>query len=322
MITVGTLRDLSVAELFARWPFAEAWLAERGLEPGDDSDRSLGDVLPVGHLDDLAGFVAEMETFLSNDEETVAEIAIAGGRDKDGAPEPVRELTVRMGEVICIVGPTGSGKSRLLADIEWVARGDTPTGRRISIDGREPDLKWRTSSEHKLVAQLSQNMNFVMDLSVEDFLALHADSRRAADPETKIRRIWQDANALAGEPFALDTPITGLSGGQARALMIADTAVLSRSPVVLIDEIENAGIDRRKALEILVGQDKIVLMATHDPILALMGDRRVVINNGAMVDVIEPTETERANLDELRELDARLMRLRHRLRSGERLDSI
>ena len=41
--------------------------------------------------------------------------------------------------------------------------------------------------------------------------------------------------------------------------MIADTAILSSSPIVLIDEIENAGIDREKALELLVSEDKIVL---------------------------------------------------------------
>jgi len=322
MITAATLRDLKVADLFARWPFAEGWLAERGTELGDDPSLPMTATPAVGLLDDLAAFLGEMDVFLSEDEEAVTEITITGGRDKDGAPEAVRELTVRLGEVVCIVGPTGSGKSRLLADIEWVARGDTPTGRSVTINGNEPDMKWRTSSEHKLVAQLSQNMNFVMDLSVEDFLALHADSRQATEPEAKIRRIWEDANSLAGEPFGLDTPVTSLSGGQSRALMIADTAVLSRSPVVLIDEIENAGIDRQKALEILVGQDKIVLMATHDPILALMGDRRVVINNGAMADVIEPTERERANLDELRRLDAKLMGLRHRLRQGERLDTI
>ena len=104
--------------------------------------------------------------------------------------------------------------------------------------------------------------------------------------------------------------------------MIADTAVLSASPVVLIDEIENAGIDRQQALDILIREEKIVLMATHDPILALMGDRRVMINNGAMQKVIEPTEREKANLTELRVLDAKLMGLRHRLRMGERLDEI
>jgi len=97
---------------------------------------------------------------------------------------------------------------------------------------------------------------------------------------------------------------------------------LSSSPVVLIDEIENAGIDRQQALDILIQQEKIVLMATHDPILALMGDRRIIINNGAMVDVIEPSDQERSNLGELRAIDARMMELRHRLRMGERLDQI
>ncbi len=130
------------------------------------------------------------------------------------------------------------------------------------------------------------------------------------------------SNELAGEPFAIDTPVTSLSGGQSRALMIADTAVLSASPVVLIDEIENAGIDRQQALDILIKEEKIVLMATHDPILALMGDRRVVINNGAMQQVIEPSPAEKANLTELRALDDKLMALRHRLRRGERLDEI
>ena len=234
----------------------------------------------------------------------------------------MRELTVRAGEVVCIVGPTGSGKSRLLADIEWVARGDTPTGRHVLINDAVPDDRWRFSTEHKLVAQLSQNMNFVMDLTVQEFLALHAESRLATDAEEKIQRIWNLANELAGEPFALETPVTSLSGGQSRALMIADTAVLSASPVVLIDEIENAGIDRQQALDILIRQEKIVLMATHDPILALMGDRRVIVGGGAMVDVIEPSAKEKANLDELRAIDARLMGLRHRLRLGERLDEI
>ena len=322
MSGVDLLRGLTAGELLARWPFADAFLAERGLELGDAPERQLAEAAAPALLDELAGFIAGMEAFLSDDEEVVESITVFGGRDKSGDEERVRELTARVGVVLCIVGPTGSGKSRLLADIEWVARGDTPTGRSVLINGRAPAEKWRVSSEHKLVAQLSQNMNFVMDLAVGDFLALHAESRRADDPEEKILRIWREANALAGEPFALDTPITSLSGGQSRALMIADTAVLSRSPVVLIDEIENAGIDRQRALDVLVGQDKIVLMATHDPILALMGDRRVVINHGGMVDVVEPSAAERANLAELRAIDARLMQLRNRLRRGERLDVI
>ncbi len=317
------LETLKVADLLARWPFTEQHLADNGhAEIADRPEISLTELLDSEQLVNLDGFIGMMEDFLGSNEEKVSEITITGGRAKDGSDEPVQELTVKVGDVVCIVGPTGSGKSRLLADIEWVARGDTPTGRHVTINGQVPDDKWRFSSEYKLVAQLSQNMNFVMDLTVEEFLALHAESRQASDPEEKIQRIWNWANGLAGEPFALDTPVTSLSGGQSRALMIADTAVLSASPVVLIDEIENAGIDRQQALDILIREEKIVLMATHDPILALMGDKRVIINNGAMQKVIEPSADERANLTELRALDAKLMKLRHRLRMGERLDQI
>lgn len=317
------LETLTVETVFARWPFVQQQLADNGLaDIADRPEARLAELLDVDQISDLDGFIGVMEDFLGANEEKVSEVTITGGRAKDGSPEPVTELTVKVGEVICIVGPTGSGKSRLLADIEWVARGDTPTGRHVTINGQVPDDKWRFSSEYKLVAQLSQNMNFVMDLSVEEFLNLHAESRLATDPEQKIQRIWNWANELAGEPFAIDTPVTSLSGGQSRALMIADTAVLSSSPVVLIDEIENAGIDRQQALDILIREEKIVLMATHDPILALMGDRRVIINNGAMQKVIEPSEKEKANLIELRALDEKLMGLRHRLRMGERLDEI
>ena len=317
------LKAIQVEFCLSKWPFVGQFLADKGhADLTGQPEAVLGQVLDSDLLTELDSFITMMEDFLGTSEQKVAEVTIRGGRAKDGSDEKVRELTVKVGEVVCIVGPTGSGKSRLLADIEWVARGDTPTGRHVLINGEVPGDKWRFSTEHKLVAQLSQNMNFVMDLTVQEFLSLHAESRLATNAEEKIKRIWNWANELAGEPFDLDTPVTSLSGGQSRALMIADTAVLSASPVVLIDEIENAGIDRQQALDILIQQEKIVLMATHDPILALMGDRRVIIENGAMRDVIEPSDLERANLTELRALDEKLMSLRHRLRMGERLDQI
>ena len=122
-----------------------------------------------------------------------------------------------------------------------------------------------------------------------------------------------------GEPFTLETPVTALSGGQSRALMIADVACLSASPIVLIDEIENAGVDRLRALELLVKKEKMVLMATHDPLLALSGDRRLVIRNGGIVAIIETSEEERAGLAQLALLDEKLARLRNQVRRGERI---
>ena len=122
---------------------------------------------------------------------------------------------------------------------------------------------------------------------------------------------------MAGEKFELSTPITSLSGGQSRALMIADTAILSKSPIVLIDEIENAGIDRERALDLLVGEEKIVLMATHDPILALMGDKRIVIKNGGIHKVIETSDEEQNLLADLERMDSVVQKMRNRLREGE-----
>ena len=332
-----TLRDLTISDLMTHYPFVDSFFEEAGMPDISDepdwtvgqslaqhvrANPDLGDGWEADLLTRLAEFIEQMLAFVSPEEDPIAVVTIQGGRNKDGDDEPVRELEVKAGEVLCIVGPTGSGKSRLLADIEWVAQGDTPTGRKVLLNGEKPEAKWRFSTEHKLVAQLSQNMNFVMDLSVQDFVKLHAESRNVEDPDAAVLEVYDAAIGLAGEPFSIDSPVTSLSGGQSRALMIADVAILSSSPIVLIDEIENAGIDRRKALDVLLRKDKIVLMATHDPILALLGDRRLVINNGGMVKLITPTEKERENLEGLRALDAKLMSLRQRLRLGELLEEI
>lgn len=236
-------------------------------------------------------------------------LTILGGHDKNGRKEDI-ELKINVGEVVCIVGPTGSGKSRLLEDIECVANGNTPTGRVVKISGDN-------LNNNKLVAELSQNMNFVMDVTVEEFILMHAKSREIIELDEIIRKIVKCANELAGEKFSVNTPITSLSGGQSRALMIADTALLSISPIVLIDEIENAGVDRSKALELLVKEGKIVFVSTHDPILALLGDKRIVIKNGAINKIIKTEQKEKDNLKIMKEIDNKMLELRNALRNGK-----
>ncbi len=265
-------------------------------------------------------FMSDMERIRNGNRFQVDSITILGGHDKSGTSENIR-LFMKTGDIICVVGPTGSGKSRLLADIEWMARGDTPTGRRVLVNNLVPPIEWRFSLEHKLVAQLSQNMNFIVDMSAFDFVQMHAESRMIEDSVAKTEYVIDQANRLAGEPFSSDTPVTSLSGGQSRALMIADTAFLSVSPIVLIDEIENAGIDRKTALQLLMKEEKIVLIATHDPLLALMGHKRIVIKNGGIKEVIDTSPEEKANLAELERIDQRMVGLRNRIRSGQRLDS-
>ena len=249
--------------------------------------------------------------------EPVVSIIIEAGTDKSGCPEAVRRLEIRSGEVVCLLGKTGAGKSRLLNDLGVLAQGDTPSGRRVLVNGHLPGEEMRYELASTMIAQLSQNMHFVMDLSVWDFLMLHAESRSVVNQEELVAQTISCANELAGEPFTAETALTDLSGGQSRALMVADIALVSASPVVLLDEIENAGIDKHRALAVLTEQGKITVISTHDPVLALSGGRRVIINNGAMSRVLVTTDAERRNLDALRDVDVRLDLVRASLRAGD-----
>lgn len=330
----NNLDILSIEEIIKKYPFAESFFEENNLDTKAYRDKTFLEFLKHftdEEVEDMAldlnklvidfdEYIKQMKEFLGIQESSGVEtLTILPGQDKSGNKEGFDILKIKKSEMIAIVGPTGSGKSRLLADIEWAAQNDTPTKRTILINGESPDKKWRFSSNNKLVAQLSQNMNFVMDLSVKDFLELHAKSRMVENIDETVDKIIKEANKLAGEQFNIDTQITALSGGQSRALMIADTAILSSSPIVLIDEIENAGIDRKKALDLLVSSDKIVLMATHDPTLALIADRRIVIKNGGIFNILDTSEDEKAKLEELEKMDKIIQEMRRALRSGEKL---
>lgn len=322
----------SINEIINEYPYTENFFSAIRLEVLNKENTLVNVVnsVPDDYFDDYGltktkfiemfiNFVDKIRKEEQEEPDTLNSITIIGGKNKYGQKEDVR-ITINKGEIACIVGPTGSGKSRLLEDIECMAQKDTPTDRVILLEGELPSEDRRFNLENKLVAELSQNMNFVMDLSVKEFIEMHAEGRMAKNIEEIKNEILECANELAGEKFSEDIKVTQLSGGQSRALMIADTALLSSSPIILIDEIENAGIDRKKAMDILIKKEKIILMSTHDPILALMGDKRIVIENGGIKKVIESSETEKRNLTKLSEIDKKFNELRNKIRLGEKID--
>lgn len=325
---ITCINSQSLGDVIQQYPIASDFLANFRLN-SLSKDQLLTNALEevedemleefgLDRYDIFHNFCVFLETFSETRTsiDTVSSITINGGVNKLMEPENI-SLTISAGEIISIVGPTGSGKSRLLNDIECLAQGDTPTQRQIMINGLELDDNQRFEMEGKLVAQLSQNMNFVMDLTVREFLEMHAKSRLSPNAGEVVEKCFQCANQLAGEKFSDDTKVTQLSGGQSRALMIADTAYMSDSPIVLIDEIENAGIDRREAIVLLAKRDKIIFISTHDPLLALNADKRIIIKNGGIHKIIDTSEEEKQSLEVIEKLDNELLKLRNHLRNGE-----
>lgn len=327
------LLQMTINELRKMMPWIEDYFSAFAIDPAQFGNIKLGELGSIlgedyfiemgssslAFIDGFFLFIEQVRALQQGSGSTVESLTVLPGRNKNDEKEAF-SVNLKKGEVTAIVGPTGSGKSRLLADIESLAQEDTPTGRKILINGRAPGDEERFSTEGHFIAQLSQNMNFVMDLSVEEFLTMHAESRMVDEVSRIVQKIYDTANILAGEPFSRETPVTELSGGQSRALMIADTALLSPASVVLIDEIENAGVDKVRSLELLVSNNKIVLISTHDPLLALSADQRLVIQNGGISKLIKTTLNEKKYLKSLEKIDRKLTLLRNQLRMGEEID--
>lgn len=253
----------------------------------------------------------------------IHQIQVLGGRGKAGAPEPVAEIILRMGDVVSVVGPTGSGKTTLINDLELLADGSTPSGRRVLLDGQPASVTCREDVSQHPVALITQHTTFLSDLPVREFLRIHAEVRGgveardgAVPPEEAAGRTLAFANELTGEPVLQDYRMTELSGGQTRALLIADAVVIGQAPIVLLDEIENAGIHRLRALELLRRHRKIFVFVTHDPYIPLLSDFRVVMAGGAMTRVIRSGPAERRLAERVRAADDLLARFRERIRTG------
>ncbi len=255
------------------------------------------------------------------DDAIINEISILAGYGRDGTPDAVARLDLRMGDVVSVVGRTGSGKTTLINDIELFANGNTPTGRTILINGRHPPAEYRDDPACNPIALITQHTTFLSDLPVDEFLHTHARIRRASGSAEieAIQRTLDFANQLTGEPIALASRMTELSGGQTRALLIADATIICDTPIVLLDEVENAGINRARALELLRAYRKIFIFVTHDPRIALLSDYRIVLRDGRIDQVLHTDHGERELAPLVVRFDDMLSELRDRIRLGQRV---
>jgi ABC-type lipoprotein export system ATPase subunit len=249
-------------------------------------------------------------------------ISILAGHGKAGQRESFDRFDLHMGQVVSIVGPTGSGKTTLINDLELFADGDTPSGRRMLINGRRPPQEFRHNPAKNPIALITQHTTFLSDLPVREFLLTHSRVRTGnGEAPELVAQTLDFANQLTGEAIDPDNRMTELSGGQTRALLIADATVICSTPVVLLDEVENAGIHRTRAVQLLRQHRKIFIFVTHDPRIALLSDFRIVMQNGGITRVLSTNEEERRVSVHVNRLDDALSLLREKLRLGKRLSA-
>tara|TARA_R110002020_G_scaffold183962_2_gene380543 strand:- start:3225 stop:4898 length:1674 start_codon:yes stop_codon:yes gene_type:complete len=170
---------------------------------------------------------------------------------RDTAARPVLDgvsLNVSAGESLAIAGPSGSGKSTLLLLAAGLL---SPTDGRIML-GSLPLENWE---ERKLRAtvMLVPQRSALMAGTVGEAL-------RLADHDAGDSELWRVLEAVAlgevirargGLDFRLGPSGSGLSGGEARRLVLA-RALLRRPGLLLLDE-PTEGLDHVTALAVLQG---------------------------------------------------------------------
>jgi len=246
----------------------------------------------------------------------IRELTILPGTARSGRPENFTDIVIRPGDTISIVGPTGSGKTAFINDIEVFAQKDTVTGRSVLVNGHTPPERFIRDPAYKPIAMITQNTKCLADLTVKEFLEMHIKARRNAE-DGLLGRTVELANRFTGESLNEASRMTSLSGGQTRSLMIADAVLISNAPILLLDEIENAGIFKDEVIRCLRELGKAVIFVTHDPYVSLLSGRRIVMGNGEVKKVVTPGDLENDTLREITRLDEMLSDIRERIRTGE-----
>ena len=219
-------------------------------------------------------------------------LELSGIRHAYGAREVLRgiDLAVREGEILCLLGPSGDGKTtllRLIAGLEPLQAG------RIALGGSmlaEPGREVPPEARH--IGFVFQDFALFPHLTVAENVAFGLSRTPRGD------RAWRVAEALAR--VGLETHANAhphmLSGGQQQRVALA-RALAPGPRVVLLDE-AFASLDARlreqvrdDTLHVLQASGIPALIVTHDAEEAMfMADRIALMREGRVVQLGTPEE--------------------------------
>lgn len=197
-------------------------------------------------------------------------------------------LDVGDGELLVLVGGSGSGKStilRMVAGLEEVTSG------RILIDERDVTA---VPPRERDVAMVFQDYGLYPHMTVRENLSLGLRLRKVARQEIERRVAW--AAGMLGLEKLLDRRPKQLSGGQRQRVAMGRAMV--REPLVfLFDEpLSNLDAGLRAQMRIEIGSlqrrlKTTTIYVTHDQVEAMtLGDRIVVLADGRIQQVGRPID--------------------------------